>query len=404
MLLKLAWRNLWRNKRRTLITSAAIFFSVTLSILMTSLQQGFWAHVIGSVVEQYTGYAQIHKKGYWMEQTLENSMPLLTMDSLQYVPDNLEAMVPRIESFALGSDHDNAFGTMVLGVNPQEEDDLTHLSEKVSQGSYFKEGQATVLLSEGYANILELGVGDTVVFLGQGYHGVNAVGKYPIAGLLHIGNPELNKQLSYMPLDEAQRMYGMEGRVTNIVLKFKNKNRFGKTVEELRKQLDTSRYEVMTWQEMNPQLVQAVQADTGGMIIELFVIYLVIAFGIFSTIIMMTAERKHEFGILLAIGMKRWRMQLMTFIETLMLSFIGIIAGVALTLPVILYLQGNPIYLTGPTAEALESYGFEPAFAFIAEPYVFLNNIFFVFLIVLLVYLYPYNKLRKLKAIDAMKG
>lgn len=404
MLLKLAWRNLWRNKRRTLITAAAIFFSITLSILMTSLQQGTWAQLISSVVEQYSGYAQIHKKGYWKEQILENSMPLLTLDSLNKVPENLEDMIPRIESFALGSDVDNAFGTQVMGIDPLREDKLTGLSSKLSSGRYLKPGEEAILVSEGYADIMELGVGDTLVLLGQGYHGITAVGKYPVVGLLHFGNPELNKRLSYLPLRQAQYLYGMEGRVTSMVLKFKNNYRFQKTVEEIRQELDTNRYEILTWKKMNPQLVQAIQTDTGGMMIELFIIYLVIAFGIFSTVIMMTAERKHEFGILLAIGMKRWRMQVMTFYETLFLAFLGIMSGVIFTLPVVMYFKNEPIHLGGDMAAKFAEFGFEPVIAFSAQPYVFLNNVLIVFFIVLLVYLYPYRKLRKLDSIKAMRG
>ena len=404
MLLKLAWRNLWRNKRRTLITAAAIFFSITLSILMTSMQQGTWARMIASVVEQYSGYAQIHKKGYWQEQTLENSMPLLTVDSLAEVPENLEDMIPRIESFALGSDDENAFGTQVMGVDPLREDQLTGLSSKVSSGRYFRPGEAGILLSEGYADIMELGVGDTIVLLGQGYQGITAVGKYPIVGLLHFGNPELNKRLSYLPLRQAQYLYGMEGRVTSVVLKFKNNYQFQKTADAIRQELDSNRFELLTWQEMNPQLVQAIQADTGGMLIELFIIYLVIAFGIFSTVIMMTAERKHEFGILLAIGMKRWRMQVMTLLETLFLAFLGIVTGVLFALPVVLYFEGRPIALGGELASYYAEFGFEPVVSFTSQPYVFVNNVLIVSVIVLLVYLYPFNKLRKIDSIRAMKG
>jgi ABC-type antimicrobial peptide transport system permease subunit len=133
----------------------------------------------------------------------------------------------------------------------------------------------------------------------------------------------------------------------------------------------------------------------------LLIIYLVIAFGIFSTVLMMTAERKHEFGILLAIGMKRGRMQLMMFFETILLALLGIIAGLLAALPVMGYFGDNPIRLQGQMAEMYEEYGFEPVVAFSAQPEIFINQALIILAIVLVVYIYPWNKLRKIDAVEA---
>ena len=404
MQIKLAWRNLWRNKRRTLITVAAIFFSVVLSVVMSSFQQGTWSQIIGSVVEQYSGYGQIHHKGYWDEQTLNNSMEYLPLDSIPNRPHNLIQLVPRLESFALGSHGRSAQGVQIIGIDPHKEDSLTNLADKVSEGTYLTQNEPGILLGEGYARIMEMGVGDTLVLLGQGYHGVTAVGQYEVKGLLNFGNPELSSRLAYLPLKEAQYVFGMEGRVTAMVMQFDNNYRFERTIKEVRGSMDTSRFEVMNWKEMNPSLVQAVQADTGGMVIMLLIIYMVIGFGIFSTVIMMTAERNHEFGILLAIGMKRWRMQVMMFFETLFLALIGILAGLIATLPLMAYFGNNPIQLQGKMAEMYEDYGFEAVIAFSTEPQVFLSQAAIILAIILAVYFYPFNKIRKMDSVDAMHG
>lgn len=402
MQIKLAWRNLWRNKRRTLITIGAIFFSVVLAVIMSSFQQGTWDQIIGSVVKQYTGYGQIHHKGYWDEQTLNNSMAYFSKNSIPSPPSNLIQLVPRLESFALGSYGNNSQGAQVTGIDPEKENALTHLADKIIKGSYLKDSEPGILLGEGYARIMGVDVGDTLVLLGQGYHGVTAVGQYQVKGLVSYGNPELNKRIAYLPLKEAQYVFGMEGRVTAMVMQLDNNYKFESTVEDIRSQIDTSRYEVMNWKEMNPSLVQAVQADTGGMVIMLFVIYLVIAFGIFSTVLMMTAERKHEFGILLAIGMKRWRMQLMLFFETMFLALLSILAGLIAVLPVMAYFGTHPIQLTGQMAEVYEEYGFQALIAFSTEPYVFINQAIIILVIIAAVYLYPLYKIWKLDSVEAM--
>jgi ABC-type lipoprotein release transport system permease subunit len=401
--LKMAWRNLWRNKRRTLITAASVFFAVILAIFMNSMQIGTWANMIDNVVGSYTGYAQIHKAGFWNDQTIDNSIEILTPDSIQDIPDNVEQLVPRLESFSWISSDTRARGGLVIGIDPDQEAAFTHLNEKVKQGRYFKANDRTVLVGTGMAELLKVGVGDTLVFLGQGYHGTNAVGKYPIIGLVKFGNPEMNKQVIFLPLKEAQWLYGAENRVTSIVLQLKSNSSYNATVKSIKRHLP-EKFEVMGWKEMLPELVQAIQSDSGGMYIMLFVIYVVIGFGIFSTILMMTAERKHEFGVLLAIGMKRSRLIKTIFYESSMLSILGVLAGILIVLPVIIYFSNHPILLGGNMAEIYEDYGFEPMYSFTSRASLFISQALIIISINFVVLISPLYKLRKLKAVDAMRS
>jgi ABC-type lipoprotein release transport system permease subunit len=401
--LKMAWRNLWRNKRRTLITAASVFFAVILAIFMNSMQIGTWANMIDNVVGSYTGYAQIHKAGFWNDQTIDNSIEILTPDSIQDIPDNVEQLVPRLESFSWISSDTRARGGLVIGIDPDKEAAFTHLNEKVKQGRYFKANDRTVLVGTGMAKLLKVGVGDTLVFLGQGYHGTNAVGKYPIIGLVKFGNPEMNKQVIFLPLKEAQWLYGAENRVTSIVLQLKSNSSYNATVKSIKRRLP-EKFEVMGWKEMLPELVQAIQSDSGGMYIMLFVIYVVIGFGIFSTILMMTAERKHEFGVLLAIGMKRSRLIKTIFYESSILSILGVLAGILIVLPVIIYFSNHPILLGGNMAEIYEDYGFEPMYSFTSRASLFISQALIIISINFVVLISPLYKLRKLKAVDAMRS
>ena len=215
MTLQLAWRNIWRNKRRTLITIGAVAFAVFLAAFMRSFQKGIWDSVIDGAVNQFYGYAQVHAKGYWEDQTLDNSMALDAQ--LQALPQDIpliEAVVPRIESFALASSGDLTSGVFVLGIDPVKENAMTEIADKIIEGTYLHAGDEAVVVANGVAKKLGLTLNDTLILISQGYHGVNAAGKYPIKGIFEFGIPDLNKRLLLLPIKAAEKFYGAEGRAT----------------------------------------------------------------------------------------------------------------------------------------------------------------------------------------------
>ncbi|MFN8237609.1 MAG: ABC transporter permease [Chitinophagales bacterium] len=179
MLLKLAWRNLWRNRNRTLITMGSVFFAVILSVLIDSLQSGVFDNLIKNVVGYYTSYIQIHKKGYFNEQTLDN---VITLDSslISQIRTNKNILntSPRIETYVLASGANNTQGCMVTGIIPENEKELIQLDKKIIRGKYLQTTDKAVLLGDELATKLSVNVNDTVILLGQGYQGVTAAGKY----------------------------------------------------------------------------------------------------------------------------------------------------------------------------------------------------------------------------------
>ncbi|NRB62815.1 MAG: hypothetical protein HRU40_07280 [Saprospiraceae bacterium] len=155
MLIKLAWRNIWRNRRRTFITVASILFAVLFSSVLESLQKGGWNNMINNVVNFYFGYGQIHQKGYWEEKDMD--LALAIDDSINSISESipqLDQIVPRMEGFALASTGDNTFGVMVVGVDPEKEDRLTALSERLVDGLFLGGNDAGALLASGVAERL----------------------------------------------------------------------------------------------------------------------------------------------------------------------------------------------------------------------------------------------------------
>jgi ABC-type lipoprotein release transport system permease subunit len=403
MLFQLAYRNIWRNKRRTLITAASVLFAVFFAVVMKSIQVGAWDHMVNNVVSFYFGYAQIHQDGYWDEQTIDKAFPIEERLTDLENEDNIESLVPRLESFALASCRDKSKGVLLIGVDPEKENQLSNLENRVIAGNYFGDGKG-VLIAEGLSEYLRLGLGDTIIFISQGYHGANAAGKYSVSGIVSFGSPELNDQLAFMPLKEAQWFYAAEGLITSLVVNPVDPDIIKKTVAGISAKLPGDTYEVMDYEELIPDLIQAKELDIAGGLVIIIILYAIIAFGIFGTMLMMVKEREFEFGILKAIGMHARQINWMLWMETAFLGILGCLGGALLALPLVYYLTVNPITFSGEMAEAYEKFGVAAELPATVDPMIFLNQAIVVILMVTIMALYPMFKIRKLKSVEAMRA
>ena len=377
-------------------------FAVFFNIVMLSLQRGSWQNMVDSVVHFYFGYAQIHQKGYWEDQSIDNSMVLEEIDTQALAGNTLaDGLIPRLESFALASYGAQSRGVLFIGVDPLLEDGLTHLRERVVQGTFLEQGG--VVLAEGLAEYLKAGIGDSVVFISQGYHGSNAVGLYPVTGILHFASPDLNKQLAFLQIQEAQWFYGAEGRVTSLVVRIEDADNLGAMKNELHSRLDTAAYEVLDYTQMIPELLEAKAFDEAGADVILALLYIIIAFGIFGTMLMMMKEREYEFGILKAIGLRSGQLQWMVWLEMAILMLIGAVAGMLLAYPVVWYLTNYPIRFTGKMAEAYEKFGVDAVMPALINPMIFLSQMIVVLVMVTVLTIYPLIAIRKLRPVKAMR-
>jgi ABC-type lipoprotein release transport system permease subunit len=404
MLFRLAWRNIWRNRRRTYITAASILFAVLFASFMDALQRGAWDNMINNVVNYYFGYIQIHQKGYWEEQSIDQAFPVADSLALIQEIEKVEAVLPRIESFAMAAAGENTRGVLVVGIEPEVENSMTNLKARVVEGGYLEAQEGGAMIASGLAEKLELRVGDTLVLISQGYHGVNAAGKYPLRGIVEFGSPELNKQMVYLPLPVAQYFYGAGQLVTSLTLKINDPDDISAILTELNERLDTAAYEIMDWQALLPDLVEARDLDRAGNIIVYIILYLIIAFGIFGTILMMSKEREYEFGVLISIGLQRWQLAFSIWIEVILLGLIGAMAGILASMPVVYYFMVYPIRFSGEYAATMEKYGFPPVFPATFEPEIFLMQALYVFIITALIALYPMWKIWKLEPVKAMRA
>lgn len=402
--LVLAWRNIWRNKRRTLISAASVAFAVLFSVSVSSLQKGGWDRMLDNVVRFYFGYAQVHAAGYSEEQTIDRSME---MDSgrMRIWEKALggRQVVPRLESFALASTGPATVGVLLSGIDPAREDAFTGLAARVVQGGYLRPDEQRLLVSAGIATDLGVGVGDTVILLSQGYQGATADGKYAVTGIVSFGSPDLNKLMVFLPLTEAQYFFGAEGRATSFVLDLEGQDEVPGALAAMRGLLDPEVHEVLGWEELIPDLVQARAFDEAGSVIVLIILNLIIAFGLFGTVLMMTKEREYEFGVLIAIGMRRGQLTGILWAEVLFLSLMGALAGMVMALPVVAWFQEHPIVFTGEMADVYEKFGVEPVMPTVVDARIFLVQGLTIFLLAAAMAIYPWLRIRSLSPVTAMR-
>lgn len=405
IIFQLVWRNLWRNKNRTLITVSSVFFAIILALFIRSMKLGSYNHIITSTLSLYTGFIQVQDTGFWDSRSLENSMALSdTQITAAKNIKNVKSAVPRIESFALASSGKKTQGVSVIGTDPAGEAAMNGLNSRVTNGKYFESDSSKgVLVGEELSRRLSVKVGDTLVLLSQGRFGMSAAGAFIIEGIVKIPLPNLDNSAVYMPLGAAQWFFSMPGRATSLVIMLNNPDKENRAAEKLRKMFPQN-YDILTWRKLIPELVQAIEFSNASGLIMLGILYLVIGFGIFGTVMMMTSERHREFSVLISIGMKPTLLGAVLFAETIVIALLGAALGAFVSLPFLLYMRAHPIELSGLMAQMTLQYGFEPILPFWVSASLFVHQGLVIFVIALLVSLYPLWAINKLRLSDELRA
>jgi putative ABC transport system permease protein len=258
-------------------------------------------------------------------------------------------------------------------------------------------------LGDGLANRLNLAVGDSLVLLGQGRFGMTASGLFEISGLLQHPLREMNNQLVYLSIPDAQWLLSAEDHITSLLVTPAIIRDTEFIAEKLQADLHDDDLTVLTWREMIPELVEALDFDRATTRIMMGILYVVIGFGIFGTILTMTMERLREFGILLSVGMQRIRLAFVVFIETFFITILGVLAGFVLGIFPILYFHYNPIVLGGDMEDLVADWGIEPVMPAAIAPDIFLWQGLIIFILTTIICFYPTIKILTLKILEAAK-
>jgi putative ABC transport system permease protein len=405
MIWKMAFRNIWRNKRRTFITAASVLFAGFLTITMSSIETGMWENMLQSVIDQSTGQVQVQSTKYFDEPTLDNSFSI-SKEALEAIQTtkNVKGINPRIESFSLAAFGEKTKPVYVLGVDPLMENNMTGLSSKMIAGTYLDVQKGSgILLGAGLATNLGIQTGDSLAFFGQGYRGVFSVGMMPVRGIVKFPLDEMNDQMVYMNHADAWELFQAPDLYTQLMVRTKNNQYAEQVKEEVVQKLNSDELKVYGWRELIPELVEAKEMDEATTVITMLILYLVVSFGMFGTLLMLMNERKYEMGVLVAIGMKRRQLMFMVWLEFWLIAILGLAMAMILSFVITGYLKLFPIPLEG-MQDVYQQFGFEAVLTATVDVKIFIRELLKVTIIISLLSLYPVWKIYTLNPISAMRS
>ena len=354
---RLAWRNLWRHGRRTWLTVGAMVFCNALLVFLISFQFGTYSMMIEGTLSVLTGHIQVQHKHYNAEPRMRYSVPdgIALAEQLRS-QSGIAAMATRSTAFSLASSEDRTFGIQVLGVQPQYEPLVSTLSGLIAEGRYLEDDNAEeIIIGSILARNLKVGLGDEVTFIGSGREGSFAAGIATVVGIIHSGLGDLDRSIAQIPLGYFQSVFSMEDQVHSIVVDVDTLDAVDAAKSRLIDLITSPDIVVLDWNELQPGLRQAITADMFSSFTMYAVLIVLVAFSVLNTQLMSVLERTREFGVMMALGLSPGRLARLVFLETAVMSLLGLVLGCALGSLITAYFQANGVYIPGMEA-AMEQY------------------------------------------------
>lgn len=344
MIFKIAFRNVFRQKRRTILTALSMFGGFVLAAFFIGWADGTYNNIIDTFTRCNLGHVQVHEKTY-----LDRPSIYKTIDNLPGIEEHLNtakkitSWTPRLFSAGLVSVRDKSAGTRIIGIDPEKENRTTKFADKIVAGRSLSKAPAhEVILGKGLAKILKAGLEDEIVVLSQGADGSIANDMYKIVGILDSGDEISDRASFYLHIQDAQELLVLEGKIHEIAITVKHLGNVDKVNKTLQEKINDPRLAVDPWQVFARSFYVAMKADKEGMWVMLVIIVLVVAVGVLNTVLMSVLERRREYGVLKAVGTKPGQIVKMVLAEVNIMAVVCIIlgAGVGLLLNYILSKHG----------------------------------------------------------------
>lgn len=332
MILKIALRNIFRQKRRTILTALAMIAGFTLSSLFIGLSDGAYGNIITMFTRNRIGHIQVHREGYLDKPSLYE-----TIDDYPSVGETIqsttgvEAWTPRVYAAGLGSVGEKSTAVQVIGVDVARETQATRFDQKVIEGSVLAETAShEAVIGKGLAKILSGTVGSEIVIFSQGADGSLANDVYKIVGIAESGGDVTDRVACYLHIEDAQELFVLEGRIHEIVVIISNINQVSKVTDAIKARLNNSTLEVAPWQVVAKSFYRAMKVDQQGDAIARWVIMLIVAIGVLNTVLMSVLERTREYGVLKAVGTKPTQIFWLVICEVVIIAIGSIAVGALL--------------------------------------------------------------------------
>ena len=419
MTLRLAWRNLWRHSRRTGLTTGAMVFSNILLIFMISLQFGTYRMMIDNTLQAFTGHLQIQAPGYNDEPKMRKSIAGITQLSTQLrespaIKNHAYSLAARASGFALASSSERSFGIQIIGVQPDYEKNVSNIPGLIKEGRYLQASPShpsahssidEIVVGRVLARNLKLSLGDELTLLGSGRDGSFAAAVVTVVGIFESGITDLDRSVAQMTLRNFQNVFSMGDHGHSIAINTNDLSVVNALSQQLSTQLTSLRPDVtvLDWDELQPGLKQAIQADIASAWFMYGVLIILVAFSVLNTQLMSVLERTREFGINLSLGLTPGRLGRLVILETTLMATIGLVLGVLLGLALTAWLSVVGFYYPG-MEEMAAKFNLEARMYPEISVLSILLGPGFIFFASVLASLYPALRIHLLQPVTAMRA
>lgn len=404
--LRLAWRNIWRQKRRTWLTALAMIFSNVLLVFMISLQLGSYDMMINNSLRFFSGQLQIQHTGYHEDQQMRQQVADIASRA-----SRLRTRFPgahfaaRASAFVLASAQHRSFGIQMVGVEPGREPGVSSIPGLLVRGRYLQWADSPeIVIGSTMAQNLQVTTGDELTFLGSGRDGSFAAGAVRVVGIFATGNKDLDRSLAEVPLAYFQDVFSMRGGGHVIAVTVADLGQVPAMKAALRSAMaGQPELTVLDWNALMPGLRQAIQADMTSAWFMYGVLILLVAFSVLNTQLMSVLERTREFGVIMALGVKPRRMASLVMLETALMALLGLSLGIVLGVAVTAYFAHTGFSYPG-MREMADKFNLPGAMFPRISGLSVLTGPLVVFLFCLLAAGYPALKIYRLRPVDAMRA
>lgn len=400
---QIGWRNLWRNKRRTWLTSGGIAFAILLVMFSMAMQHGQYSVMMENATTLVSGHIQVQATQYVdserFEHTIEEASVLRRQ--LLALPD-VVAVAPRVEAFALVSSVERSFGARILGIDVAAERATVRLLDMIDEG-HAPVGPEDAVIGEKLARNLDVKVGDELVILGAEKHGGVAALVVNVVGILSSGMADLDRSLLLLPIAAVQNAFGLGDEIHTFAIRIAALEDSEAITARLASRVPAD-ITVRNWNEVLPGLEQAIEVDRLGGLIMYGMIILLVTFSVVNTFIMLVFERTREFGMLLAIGMRPGGIVRMVLWEAFFVWLVGAALGASIAIAIIVGLADVGLYMGEAMEEMAAQYYMPPRLYPALTTEALLVSPLILLLGTQLAALIPALRIRRLRPVEALRS